>query len=78
MKVPFDRARLAQRNALDLATHHAQIAQNSGRSALLETLELSDTVHELAQATGTVRDSHADLDEKARLYVLPLQLAARR
>ena len=81
MILPFDRARLRERNALDDAEDQAAAAQRSPGERVELSLDLSQLVRELAHATGADRAAatHADLAEKARLYAAPLRiLAARR
>jgi hypothetical protein len=79
--LPFDRARLRERNALDDAEDQAAAAQRSPGERVEISLDLSQLVRDLAHATGADRAvaRNADLAEKARLYAAPLRiLAARR
>lgn len=77
--LPFDRARLAKRNALDEAQEIEQSASLTPSERLEETFELSDFVLSLAEAAGTsaLADARNRLEDKARLYALPLRLLAR-
>jgi hypothetical protein len=78
MILPFDRARLAARNALDEAEERAAAARLGVSGRALAALALSDLVRELSRAAGTEgRVARQDeLAEKARLYVLPLRILA--
>jgi hypothetical protein len=81
MILPFDRARLRERNALDDAEDREDAARRSPAERVEISLELSQIVRELAHAAGTDQsgDDHADLAEKASLYAAPLRiLGARR
>jgi hypothetical protein len=73
--LPFDRNRLAKRNALDDAQRRSAAAHVSPREGILEVIELSEVVRKLALATGAGQHSVDDLAEKARLYVAPLRAA---
>lgn len=74
MILPFDRARLAERNRLDLAQAVAEASSRMPQERLQMALELSDlawtlrrvALAELAQAAGE------SLERKARVYVRPL------
>ena len=74
--LPFDRSRLAERNALDFEDD-VRWAPRTPAEALLEALELSETVLLMATAAGTVRDTET-LEDKARLYVRPLKCSLGR
>jgi hypothetical protein len=81
MILPFDRARLRERNALDEAEDREDAARRSPAERVAVSLELSQLVRDLSRAAGTERaaDRCDDLAEKARLYAAPLRiLAARR
>jgi hypothetical protein len=73
--LPFDRNQLAKRNALDDAQGRSAAAHVSPGQGMLEVIELSEVVRELALATGAGQHSVDDLAEKARLYVAPLRAA---
>jgi hypothetical protein len=75
MILPFDRSRLRERNALDLAQEIEEARTRSPAERLEQTLELSELTRALAQATGA--EVPDDLAEKARLYAEPLRVAAR-
>ena len=75
MLLPFDRERLAKRNALDDAQARSATADLSPRQGILEVIELSEVVRQLALANGAGQHSVDDLAEKARLYVAPLRAA---
>jgi hypothetical protein len=79
--LPFDRGRLRERNALDDAQDRAEARRRSPAERVASTLELSQLVRDLSQATGSdeLVDEAVALGEKARLYAAPLRiLAARR
>lgn len=81
MILPFDRARLRERNALDEAEDRADAARRSPAERVAISLELSQLVRDLSRAAGTEQaaDRYDDLAEKARLFATPLRiLAARR
>ena len=81
MILPFNRARLQERNALDEAEEQAAAAQRTPGERVEMSLDLSQLVRELARATGAdqATSTRSDLAEKARLYAEPLRiLAARR
>ena len=81
MILPFNRARLRERNALDDAEEREEAARRSPAERVAISLELSQLIHDLSRAAGTDRsdDDHDDLAEKASLYAAPLRiLAARR
>lgn len=81
MILPFDRARLRERNALDDAQDRAEARRRSPAERVESTLELSQLVRDLSHATGSdeLVDEEEALREKARLYAAPLRmLAARR
>lgn len=81
MILPFNRARLRERNALDDAEEQAAAAQRTPGERVEMSLDLSQLVRELAHATGAdqATSTRSDLAEKARLYAEPLRiLAARR
>lgn len=81
MILPFNRARLRERNALDDAQDQAAAAERSPGERVEASLDLSQLVRDLAHATGADQAAAArsDLAEKARLYAAPLRiLAARR
>jgi hypothetical protein len=76
---PFDRARLAEKNALDEAEAIADAAAKTPEERIEETLELSELVRELARANGVDPAAGAsDLAEKARLWARPMKLLLRR
>lgn len=79
MILPFDRARLAERNKVDEIEERDDTASMTAAERLEETLELSDWVRSLSEATGTdqLADENNRLEGKARLYALPLQLLDR-
>ena len=77
MLLPFDRRRLHERNSVDEAEARADSATRNPTERVEITLQLSEAVRLFSQATGAPLPSeHADLDEKARLYALPLRLLA--
>ncbi len=76
MLLPFDRERLKQRNALDAQQEQAASAEKTPSQSLVETVELSDVVRQLAIATGSDATG-TDLEGKSRLYVRPLLAAMR-
>jgi hypothetical protein len=79
--LPFNRARLRERNVLDDAQDQAAAAERSPGERVEASLGLSQLVRDLAHATGADQAATADSDlaEKARLYAAPLRiLAARR
>jgi hypothetical protein len=81
MILPFDRARLQERNALDDAEDRADAARRSPGERVALSLSLSQLVRDLSRAAGTAQPAgaHGDLEEKAHLYADPLRiLAARR
>ncbi len=77
MILPFDRARLRERNA---AEDRADAARRSPAERVALSLSLSQLVRDLSRAAGTAEtaDAHDDLAEKARLYAAPLRLRAAR
>jgi|HubBroStandDraft_4_1064222.scaffolds.fasta_scaffold356923_2 hypothetical protein len=76
MLLPFDRDRLRERNAIDLAQEIEEARRRSTPERFEQTLELSELVRALAEATGV--EVPDDLAEKARLYAEPLRVATRR
>jgi len=76
MLLPFDRDRLRERNAIDLAQEIEEAQRRSTPERFEQTLELSELVRALAEATGV--EVPDDLAEKARLYAEPLRVATRR
>jgi hypothetical protein len=78
MILPFDRNRLRKRNAVDEADDRADAAMRSPTERVEITLQLSEAVRLFSRATGAPRQTSmdADLEEKARLYALPLRLLA--
>jgi hypothetical protein len=76
--LPFDRARLRERNALDEAIDRADAAHRSPAERVALSLELSQLVRDLSRAAGTAQrpDDHGDLAEKAWLYAAPLRILA--
>ena len=79
--LPFNRARLQERNALDEAEEQAAAARRTPGERVEMSLDLSQLVRELAHATGAdqAAEMRSDLAEKAHLYAAPLRiLAARR
>lgn len=80
MLLPFDRARLRKRNALDDAEERSDAAQRSPAERVAISLELSELVRDLSRAAGTDRaaEEHDSLAEKARLYAAPLRILASR
>ena len=75
MLPPFDREALKERNASDLAAERARAASRSPAEGLLDTLELSELVRELARASNADCPASHDLEAKADLYVRPLKAA---
>jgi hypothetical protein len=78
VRLPFDRRRLAQRDAVDVATRRVNLSALTPAEGIMETVELSEVVHKLAVATGAAEKPPNDLAEKARLYVRPLRAARGR
>lgn len=80
MILPFNRARLRERNALDEAEDREDAARRSPAERVAISLELSQLVCDLSHAAGTDRsdDDHADLAEKASLYAAPLRILTGR
>lgn len=80
MILPFDRNRLRERNAIDELQHQDEAARQSPAEGVERTLEVSDLVRMLAHATGADEsiEERADLEEKARLYAMPLRILAGR
>ena len=78
MQLPFDRKRLAERDALDRAARRVDVNVEFAAQGLMATIELSEVVRKLAAATGAGQDPPHDLADKARLYVRPLQAARGR
>jgi hypothetical protein len=79
--LPFNRARLRERNALDDAQDQAAAAERSPGARVEASLDLGQLVRELAHATGADQSAIArsDLAERARLYATPPRiLDARR
>ena len=76
MRLPFDRERLKQRNALDAAQEVQASAGQTPSEKLLATIEVSEVVRELAVAAGTQAE-RTDLQLKSHLYVRPLHAAMR-
>jgi hypothetical protein len=74
--LPFDKARLTERNALDAEDERAR-AHGDAAAAFTEALDLSETVRELARATGSL-DHAGSLKEKAHFFVRPLLALARK
>jgi hypothetical protein len=76
---PFDKARLAERNARDDAEAIADAAAKTAEERIAETLELSQLVLELARANGvepTLRP--VGFGREARLWARPMQLLVRQ
>lgn len=80
MQLPFDRARLAERNRLDEIEERDEAAKMSLAERFALTLELSDLARELALAAGASW-LHGDRDEelamKSKLWVAPLRALQR-
>ena len=76
MLLPFDRERLKQRNALDVADELQASAGQTPSEKLLATIDLSEVVRELAAAAGSQPET-SDLELKSHLYVRPLRAATR-
>lgn len=80
MILPFDRHRLRERNAIDDLQQQDEAARQNPAEGVERTLEFSDLIRQLAHGTGAdeLIDERADLEEKARLYAMPLRVLARR
>lgn len=80
MLLPFDRARLRERNALDDAEDRADAARRTHAERVELGLSLSQLVHDISCGSGIapVADALDTLAEKARLYVAPLRLLDAR
>jgi hypothetical protein len=78
--LPFDRARLRERNKLDAEEEIVEAQALAPAQRVAEVLEMGDLLLDLADATGASRHSErADpLSEKARLYAEPLRRLAAR
>ncbi|MBN2576457.1 MAG: hypothetical protein JXP73_17980 [Deltaproteobacteria bacterium] len=77
MLLPFDRARLRERNEADVTAERFDAAARSPAEGLRDVLELCETVRSLALATSGEPGPVDDLAAKARLFVLPLRAAQR-
>jgi hypothetical protein len=75
--LPFDRARLRERNDADMVAERLAAADRSPEEGLRDAVELSEVVRSLALATSGGQGTVDDLAAKARLYVLPLRAAQR-
>lgn len=79
MLLPFDRARLRARNAIDDAEQLLEAARLSPSQRTEQSLELSQLVIDLARAAGAPEAlREIELAEKARLFVAPLRALAPR
>ena len=83
MILPFDRARLRERNALDDAEEREAARALSPGEGLLATIAVSQLVRDLARAAGALPDQPPsrwadDLAGKAHLYAEPLELLMPR
>jgi hypothetical protein len=79
VKPPFDRAKLAEKNARDAADAITDAAAKTPEQRIAETLELSELVRALARANGIDPAScPSDLAEKARLWARPMRLLLGR
>jgi hypothetical protein len=75
--LPFDRARLRARNAIDDAEQLTEAARLSPSQRIEQSLELSQLVIDLARAAGAPEGQReVELAEKARLFVAPLRASA--
>lgn len=75
--LPFNRERLRERNDVENDAERQRISDSSPEQGFMETLELSEVVRELAQATSAESSEIYDLAAKATLYVLPLRAAQK-
>lgn len=80
MKLPFDRARLRERNLLDDIEEIEQAARLSPEERIRLCLTMSAEARALALAfAGQVTmDEYDDVEEKARLWVAPLKASLHR
>jgi hypothetical protein len=79
MILPFRREALRAREALDEADEVEAYARETPSERLALVIELSDLARSLAEAVGApwVTETVDDLEEKARLYALPLRVLMR-
>ncbi len=75
--LPFNRERLRERNDIENDAERRRVSESSPEKGFMETLEMSEIVRELAQATSAESSGTYDLAAKARLYVLPLRAAQK-
>lgn len=83
MILPFDRARLRERNLLDEAEEREAARALAPDEGLLATIALSQLVRDLARAAGPLTEPvdagwGDDLAQKAHLYAEPLRLLMPR
>jgi hypothetical protein len=75
--LPFNRESLRERNVVESDAERQRVAGSSPEQGFMDTLELSEVVRELAQATSAESSETYDLAAKAKLYVRPLRAAQR-
>jgi hypothetical protein len=77
IQLPMRAESLRERSRRDEREEHAMAREESPSDKLSLSLELSDLVRDLAESASAGWTRSATLlEEKARLYVLPLRVAA--
>jgi hypothetical protein len=76
--LPFDRARLRERNRLDEAEERREVAAMTPSRRVVEGLALSEIARDIGRAANAAWLEADDLEESARLYAAPLRLLAGR
>jgi len=71
VKLPFDRARMRERNRLDLIDEIEQAAKMTPAERFLQSLDLSELCLALARGTPGAQPASDPLEEKARAWTLP-------
>lgn len=71
VKLPFDRARMRERNELDAIDELEQAAKLTPEERFTQALDLSELCLSLARGNPTGTPPSETLAEKARLWTLP-------
>jgi hypothetical protein len=78
MRLPLDRRRMRERNALDEAQAWARARRLSPAERLRSELDLCDLVGRLGGSIFSGAVARLDLEEKARLWAAPLRILAEK